>query len=316
MGNLFVKLGLFLLPILVGLTAAETYLRQNNAFHNKAQYFKQHQNEFEVMFLGSSHTYRAINPEEMKVSALNMANGGSALNLDYKMAKHFIPKLPNLKVLFLELSYQSLERSQGEDYLKNNLYKIYFDVDNYSHGMPLRDHMLLLSNPREYLRILWVELRYPKKLNASGFLEEDSGKIKSRFSYYHYDPEQIYKTRARYLRGRHNEISPELVAEHVKMIKDLERDCEARGIQLILMSPPKYFLYNDAAIPEKLARRDSVATAFERDGIPFWNYERALEKETDYFANEDHLNPEGATVFTSLIQDRLSALPAFQPPQQ
>ncbi len=311
MGKLLVKVGLFLGPLVLLLSAAEFYLRHHNTFYFKSEYTERHGPDAEVLFLGSSHTHRAIDPLQMEVPAVNLANGGSAMNLDHLMAEKFIPRLPALKVVFLELSYHSLERIRESDYAKNNLYKIYYGIDNYGHAMPLWDRFLITSNLPEYVKIIWQDVLYPKKINAAGFMEVDPGPIKSRFSYLEYDSVRIRETQTRYLYGRHKNEDRTILEANVDRIRQVQALCAERGIRLVLLSPPKYYLYNDANLAAKRERRDSVANLFMGEGVPFWNYERAMEHEVTLFANEDHLNPDGAAIFSSVLDKRLQGLPHF-----
>lgn len=313
MRKILIRMGLFLGPILVVFTLAEYHLRHDNTYYYKLKYFEDLRNDAEVLFLGSSHMHRAIDPELLGVPTLNMANVGSAMDLHHKMVLHLLPELPKLKVLVLELSYQSLEGESGPDFSKNNLYRIYFGIDNYEGMMPLKDKFLLTSNPHAYIKKIWQDAMYPKRINPSGFMKINPGPIKSRFSYYSFDTTEIRKTSRRYLAGLHNRENLEMLERNVNRLREIQNYCHARGIQLIFMSPPKYYLYNEAAIQKKLERRDSIAHLFGKDGVPFWNFERSMEYEARNFQDENHLNPDGATAFTRSVNKKIMALPEFSP---
>jgi len=90
--------------------------------------------------------------------------------------------------------------------------------------------------------------------------------------------------------------------------------CRKKGISVVLMSPPKYYIYNDLMKPAKLKRRNAIFEKFgQLDGVYIMNYESTWERESELYMNEDHMNPVGAKKLTIELNKRLQCIHSNQP---
>jgi hypothetical protein len=98
----------------------------------------------------------------------------------------------------------------------------------------------------------------------------------------------------------------------IKLMEELIRLCQERGIQLIFVYSPEY------AEMEKLTKnRAEVFDHFHeleaRYHVPIWDYsDWKFAGDTQYFTNSQHLNAEGAAVFSGDVANRLQEYIAEQ----
>mgnify|MGYP000306610883 CR=1 FL=1 len=109
---------LFSAPVLLLFLAIELFVVfKPNSFNTKAKYI-QNNLDVEAVFLGSSHTQNGINPEFMHLKTANLAYGGQDYALDSALFFKYASKLQDLKYVFLEMDYHSLEHTNLTNYFK------------------------------------------------------------------------------------------------------------------------------------------------------------------------------------------------------
>lgn len=297
------KAALFFLPFLA-IIPIELSVR-NNTYKLKAEYVKTFKDSIEILILGSSQTNKGLNPEDLDFIVAPLANDGSTLNLDYLLFERYFDQLPNLKFVMFELSYHALEDSKPNDWNKNHLFYNYYKINNYGKEPPLSEKFLVTSNPKLYLMRYFtpVSKLEDSKFNDVGFILNST----SRFHKYDYDSVRISESsQQEYMEGRHQKIDLENFKNNVNLMDNAIEKCLNQGVKVILLSPPKHYLYNQNMREEKLERRDKFFDKYKnRNGVYIWNYERLYENRTEWFLNEDHLNPEGAKIFASDLNKRL-----------
>lgn len=289
----------FLSPLVIISSSVEIYNRVNNTFYAKAKYIEKNQKSIEVLVLGSSQTWRAINPEYMNVQCAPLAHGGSAFNIDYLLFKEFIDKLPKLKVVVLETSYHTFDDYRDEDWSKNHLLWIFYGINNYGKHIPKSDYFLFTANPKAYLKRIWASSKFPEfgQFNKYGYITSSLKTIETG----HYD--------SLFLKSRHSYENLNNYKKNEVLLEEIINTCEEKKLDVVFFSPPKYYTYNENNNINKLKRRDSLLNSYQsREFIHYWNYEREYEKDTKVFYNEDHLNFNGAKKITIEIDKKLNQL--------
>jgi hypothetical protein len=98
----------------------------------------------------------------------------------------------------------------------------------------------------------------------------------------------------------------------IQIVEDLIRVCHENGIQLIFVYSPEY------SGMQKLTNNRAEIFGYFRDfsiryHVPFWDYsDWKYAADTDYFANSQHLNADGAEIFSADLADRLKEYFAAQ----
>ncbi len=312
MKQFLLKFLLFLVPLIIAFGIVEYNIR-NNTFNAKNTYIEANKDSIEVLVLGSSQNWRAINPRYLSYKTAPLAHGESAMNIDFLLFDKYINELPKLKVVIFELGYHNLEEKRDGNWNKNNLYKIFYNVNNYDKRQPLKDYFLLSSNFKEYIRIFFTAQAERRNgiFNEYGFIEDESN---SRFKQLHFDTALIRKTSMNeYLSGRHQYESEVWYQENLIKLNAAIKKCRERNIKIVLLSPPKYYLYNQYMKLNKVKRRENALKKFAgQKDIYILNYEREYEYQADMFKNEDHMSLYGAEQFTVKLD---SILKTIIPPQ-
>lgn len=306
MGKFILRVLIFSIPFLV-VIPIEMSIRKNS-YLVKKDFVEQHKNEINIMLLGSSQNNKDINPEYIDATMVSLANDGATLNLDTKILDNYINKLPNLEIVIFEVSYHSFETLKGPNWSKNHLFLNYYGINNYEGSIPLSQRFLISSNPKEYLR----KFITPKsKLNDNVYNEYGFVlNSESRFKKLNYDPDLIEQSsKDGYMKNRHQAENLEYYSITTSSLLRAIKLCQQKDIKVILLSPPKYYLYNSEMNKNILSRRDDFLSKVKSEPNVFiFNFERLFEMETTYFLNEDHLNQKGSEVFTKYLNEKIGNL--------
>lgn len=294
----------FCLPLFLTGVCIELFNRNHNTYKAKADYIKKNKGQIELAIFGSSQSWHAINPEYLTVKTAPLAHGGGALNIDYLVYEHFKDQLSNLKVVVFEVSYQSFEREWGSDWANNHLFWMYYGVNNYQGSVPLSDRLLITANPSAYAKkfIQWVRHPGMAQYNQFGYMSR-TGSLER----FHYDTTRMYSTPS--LKRRHHETNLTAYQTNTELLDRMIQDCLKRKIKVILLSPPKFYLYNRHMKPEKLKRRNAILDRYRNtENVYTMNYERTFEFRSEWFNDPDHLNNEGSKQFSKIFNEQVLLL--------
>jgi hypothetical protein len=109
----------------------------------------------------------------------------------------------------------------------------------------------------------------------------------------------------RFKADRPSGISFEIEPAGVRSIEDLIDLCQRRGIQLIFVYSPEY-----GGMQAMTANRREIFHQFhelsDRHDVPLWDYSNwKYANDREYFQNSQHLNADGAAVFSEDLANRL-----------
>lgn len=309
MKRYLIKVGLFILPMVLLLTPIEIFLREN-PYKAKRNHLKEHKDSIEVLILGPSYSFRAMNPEFFDIPTASLAHVGSAVNTNLMLFDKYASELPNLKYVFFDLSLGFLERNNGDGWEGNHLLNIYYGVQNQTNT--IKNHFLLTANFQFYIKLMASYLYDNDNMelfNNYGFIYKLS-KRNDLFREYGYDVEKLQKS-GELFKGLdfQNEVNEENYKMNTELLHSFIQKCTSRDIEIIFISPPKFYLNNEKTLPLMSERRQKFLEGYkDKKNIHFWNYETYLEKKTELFYDETHLNPEGAKQFSTFINDKLVSL--------
>lgn len=299
----------FFIPILFGYGLVEITCRNlPSGYKNASRYLTEHQQHIEVLAFGSSQMKDALNPVFMQTSTLNLASGDQHHDTDFKLYKSISKRLPNLKTVILEVSYSHFELPHnGNDFWKNSVYLNYYDVNCFNRPVWIKDQLLFLSNPHFFSAQLvnnYVTHETSSGFNQFGF---DTLNFEGRFKNLAYDEARITKSNFKINKTPNLEIFKINSDLFIEMLETISND----GYEIIVVTIPMYTAYLPARNPEILHRRDSLLTLIgERiPNVSILNLEEdTLHFNVKHYWNQSHLNPNGAKVFTQLLQKQLDEL--------
>lgn len=303
----FLRTMLYLSPILLMMLGMEILQRKlPNDYSYKKQQLESKLGEIETLILGTSHTYMGINPSLFEGEAFNLASTAQTLYFDRFLFEKYHQDMPNLKRLILPISYSSLG---SESYLnpgafnKSYHFAYFYGSDAFIKKLAPRRFSLvsLFSVKRSVDRSLayyrgeddlvecdekgWYQgNEAPKELERSG---ETTGALHDQF----YDEE--------------------LIPQNIQYVTDIIEACQAAGIDIYLLSTPMYKSYMDHVKEDRyqlmLTNLDSLSS---RHKVPYLNFTFDNSYEAQHFFDSNHLNEEGADMFTQKLIDQIKSLEA------
>ena len=300
---------LFFIPVILGYAVIE-YLTLNlpSGYEKNKELLDRKAVDIEVLVLGSSQMNNAVNAELLNQSTINLASGDQHHNTDFKLLKALLPKLPSLKTVVLEVSYSHFELPHNsKDFWKNPVYLKYYGVNCFERNTYFKDRLIYLSLPPFYSEKIYdhyIGKKYPAGFNAFGF---DTLNYSGRFMNLGYNKIEIAKTRFKINLDPNLKIFKNNTALFYEFLDFLK----AKDLNVIVCTAPMYKSYLPKRNAGILHRRDSILEIVSER----YSNVQLLLKEADTldfsvkdYWNQSHLNPDGATKFTKLLQHQLDSL--------
>lgn len=298
----------FLVPVILFCIGIELFIVfKTNSFNTKANFIQKNTN-VEVLFLGSSHTQNAVNPEFMSRKTANLAYGGQDYKLDSAVFFRYVSELKNLKYVFLEVDYHSLDRENESYYFKNSWYYKYHNIQDL-HLKKFERYSLFLSSPaffKDYIIRSLNPKAYHYEINEFGFVVNDFPGI---FQDLNHDADKINASAKLRLKKRHKENSIETYTKNKSRLIAMINYCKAHQISVVLFKSPVYQSYRDNYIKSKNQRRlDLIDSLLLTNTVSLIDFENSTNFTVDDFKNDDHLNSLGAQKLTQLLDQKLTSL--------
>ena len=300
-----VKFVLLVLVILVILGAMEYYVRQidNSAFKHRRAYFEDHKQELKGIIFGPSHICRAINPALLPYPVALLGMHGGAPEVDHLLFQRFIDEAEPDFIL-MDLSSGYLDNFVPPGYFDKNRLFYYFDI--HRKAVTIKDYFLLRTPIRHALdgRMNAREKAY----NEHGFATEITEKF-DKFAAAGHDTAKIKRQNTPLFKIiLHNRFNDQNNLTNSERYREIAAICAEKGIELIFVNPPKYYLYNKEITPKHAERRQVLLDELmaQHDNIQYWELSAFGEREPTYFLNVNHVSPRGAEAFTAEIEKRLA----------
>ncbi|MRT17770.1 hypothetical protein F3C99_12495 [Vitellibacter sp. q18] len=271
-------------------------------------YFKNNSGKIELMALGSSQMKCAFNPALSSKKAINFGSSSQHHNEDFEILKGTIDRIPKLKYILMEVSFNHLELPHHPaDFWKNNVYLKYYNVNAFGRATWFKDRLIYLSNPRFYSHKIF-DYYFVKDENATlnkyGFY---SNNFRGSFQLANYDEKKIAANVFRIS----NRADITTLRKNSTYLFHMLDFMQQKNLTVIIATIPLYKTYVEKRKAPIVNRRDSILSIIKR------KYKNVviLNEETDTlkftvtdFLNENHLNPYGAEKFTLLVNQKLDSL--------
>lgn len=311
MNRTFIKYALlFFIPVILGYIVIECVtLSLPSSYEKNKILLHESSDDIQTLILGSSQMSHAINAILLSETSINLSSGNQHHDTDFKLLKALNTRLPNLKTVILEVSYSHFELPHnGKDFWKNSVFLKYYDINCYERRTYFKDKLLYLSFPGFFSdKIIdhYISKEDPAEFNKNGF---DTINFNGLFKDLDYNERKI----ADVLRFKINtEENLDLFRNNTSLFFDMLEFLNEEGLNIIICNTPMYKTYLPKRNNSILKRRDSILSLVARQypDILFLNKEEdtSLFNVKDYW-NQSHLNPNGATKFTKLLDNELSKL--------
>ncbi|RYE23728.1 MAG: hypothetical protein EOP51_09650 [Sphingobacteriales bacterium] len=294
---------LFLVPVLLLLAAIELYvIYYPSTFNRKADDLHANLKTTELLVLGSSHNQNALNPEFLHLKTVNLANASQDIQIDSALFFKYVPKMPKLKMVILELDYFTLEEKNDAENFRLPWYKRFYGIELYPISFFNRISVYA-SSPSFFNKIL-IDAANPKKpkyeVNQYGFITNDFPGVMVDENY---DSARLAITAAQRLKDKHSKLSVDNFNFNRSKLDAMIRYCSLNKIEVMLLSAPMYSTYILNEVPEKNRRKTAYTDSLQNSNpaIRYFDYERDPRFTIHDFKNDDHLNSNGARKYTAII---------------
>lgn len=296
--KLFLKNSLILSVIIICLFfILDTFVFPNNKNTYSYKQSLLQNKDVEVIVSGNSHLgFGVLADSIFSFNTVNIATKARELNTDIDLLIDNIRDRKKLKALLIPISYYSLfsELNVANDYHQDQmrLYYNFFKIKKYDQGF--FGNSLLLNEPFRELMDDSYFLSFMKKRRVSDKGWRANGNLFMK------DSNIIGKLQ----RLEANISNMPLVEKNINRIKELNTECIANNVKLILVLPPysaylysltdyKYNKIIHKIISEKLTDIKVV------DALDF------MPTDLEFYENSDHLNVKGAKLFTKKLDSIL-----------
>lgn len=302
MQKFLLKILFVLVPSLLFLAVLEWNTRRidNSALAVRSAYFFQHYRQLEGLCFGSSLVAQSVNPAWLDYPTASLALSGSSLNVDYLLFKRANTLVTPRFVLF-DLTVHLLNQYHSDAWIKMRKLPYYYGIK--PEKRELKDYFLSGTPLYRSLRLSASN----EKINEYGFSEDRS----KQFKKLEYDHEQIVQDkRIQKFLGNAEPFNAAINQINEDLLKEIITICRAQGTKVILYSPPKYYIGNDAAetLPDFARRATFLREVVDDENVFFWNLERMGERDPRNFANINHVSLQGAKMATEELNRRLKQL--------
>jgi len=299
---------LFFIPVILVYAVLEYSVQKiPTTYKTVGKYLDNNAPDIEVAFFGSSQIKNSVNPAFIDKNSINLSSTSQHHNTDFKLLKQTRDRLSNLKVVILEISYGHFEFPHNTKYFwKNNLFLKYYDVNTFERTTYFKDRLIFLSRPGYFSKLLidhYFKGGTSQVINEYGF---DENNFKGKFKRLKYNDSLLLKSKV-VMGWRVNENR---FYHNVDYFYKMLEYCKKEGFKVVICSTPIFKSYRDQRNPIIVNRRDSIINVFKKEypDIVFFNLENDTSFTAKHYKNENHLNPDGAKLFSKKLNKILNDL--------
>ena len=281
----------------------------------------ENEENIDTLFLGSSHCFRAYDPELFTEltgrTAFNLGSSSQHFDTSYYLLQE-AAKYNDIKTVYLDMHYKFLfvnkkyrdivQANIISDYMKPSLNKLKFltqvtEAEQYTNRMlPFRRNWQKLADI-PYLWDVWTKKQSTAYKNYEPVVNGQEYYVGKGFVYSdeELDAESItwwdkFPSVSEDLSG-----DGEYTNSYIQRIVEF---CQENEIRLIFVTAPSFGEYLDAVAPYDAAYTYIKDMADEYE-VPYWDFnlckKECQEWSEEYFRDMDHLNGKGAKAITELL---------------
>ncbi len=314
----FILKALFIvLPLLLVLGYIEYRLSMVTVSYSQKKYELETQlDQIEVLALGSSNGYFALNPHFFSKKGFNLAYRAQWPFYDLKFIEKYLNRMPRLKLVIYPVNYFTLGTQASE---QADEWRILF-YSQYHHFLPPKTgkyaKMNWLFEPRLFSKIALFGERIPYYLRHgstqinSGEPDEDmTGWLNAGTK-----PCDLTQNIGFTGATAHNlGVDPRNFKLNLKIISHIVKKLQAKNIDFYILELPELAYYTDHLDPVKTAAMEqSIRDFAKKNHVKFINYLNDKRFTVNDFTDmPDHLNANGAEKISRTI-DHDIIIPTFK----
>ena len=293
------KIFLFVGPLVIISILIEIKLRSiPNDYSFKYDYLRNHSQQVEVLVLGSSHSYRGIDPSQMSFTAFNASHIGQSIDLDYRILKEFIPNMSELKYIILPIDYFTLfaRTSTGVEPWRIKNYNIYYKFGS-RYDLFGNSELLTFGLRTSVMRLKDLLLYNKSELFCT----------KTGFGIDNLEKGNLTLT-GKSAAERHTLMEKGFLEESMNILEKIHKLSEQYQIEVVLITFPVYQTYLDNINKPQLdvTLKCAEELAKKYSNFEYYNFLFDHSFSVANFRDADHLNHSGAKILTEKIDSILT----------
>lgn len=301
----------FMLPLSVIVIFYVCFDAERNAISSSMHYaIKRSGEKDNILFLGNSRTLKDINPIRIQsitgLRAYNLGLDGSTVVYYNMIFRKYLETHPRPDYIFINADFTGMD----QNFLPYNYPDYYTYLGDPTIARCLQPYSIYYAPGSKWKR--WYthlqkinsspddeKIRFFYKLLSKGAnFDRDEAKgfqpFYSRWEDWPHDDGKLYATVIYH-------------PEAFEILQEIIRECQRDSIRLILLAPPFYRDYK-SKIANYQQYIDTMQSLSERYKVPYWNYQDLTATDTTlYFYNIEHLNSEGADIFSDMLGEDIKA---------
>jgi len=286
MKSLLLKIFLFLLPVSLFLVFVEMQLRSMpNVYSRKKADLAKMSDEIEILCLGNSHTFYAINPIYFSKKGYNAAYINQSWDYDQKILEKYIEKMSALQYVILPVSYFSFfeKMTDAMDRGRKKFYSLTWQVEK----PDIFEDYFIFGYDRQKLIPYWLGREQPSLINEAGFGTDFT------FEQRNQNLKKSGVNRAKLYTISNLDLRKD---EMKGILENMIRLCKSRNITVVLIITPTHQLYRENLNQQQLDLMYSLIDSIMQQHTNVILYDVFSDPEylTDDFYDSDHLNDRGA----------------------
>jgi hypothetical protein len=295
---------LFFLPIFIIVGYLEFQLRHKpfvSSYASKKHFMEQQLDSIETLVLGSSQTFNGINPAGFKTKTFNLGNVSQTLFYDEQLTIKYLPKLPKLKTVLINISYFSFFYQLSD--IKEN-WRDYYYLNHY--GIKFLEIKDFTTNNFSFLAV--YQPLHSIKLCSNNFTDKDALQISENGYQPKFEQEEISDSTGRERVTVHNaENYPKRRKEIEEGLKEFVGILAEKNIQVVFFTTPVFKTYSKYCDKSILMKNtefvEQLCSTYKCRYVNFFTDKRFLK---DDFFDNDHLKNNGANKLSKFISDSLN----------
>lgn len=279
----------FVLPLFAVAAGAEYGLRSiPHQLGYKARYMERHAPQIEVLSLGLSHAFYGLDFHASRFRGFNLAYHGQPLDRDLELWEKYADRLTSLRGVVISLSCWSIHHRllKGSEQWREPFYAINYRLPGPWYAFKER---YIIAYPSPALRYFRHTLSTADS-RAEGNIPQDE--FGSYMALRELRREDWKQRAAREAARFQSDFNPEQVEHNLGVLRRIASECAARGIRVVLYTPPGRPEYYEYLSPEVVALTREIGNGLVRE-FPNVRYVDLLKdsrfSEDDFF-DASHLN--------------------------
>lgn len=296
---------LFFMLIGASLAIGEVIVRKSpNPYATKDAYITAHGKDIRTLILGNSHSFYGIRTDLMPDTAVNLGNVSQPLAYDRMLLEHYMPMMPGLRRVIMQVSYTSLfdkELEDSDEWWRAIGYKLYMHIGR--HGN-LSRYACELS----YMPVYSAKLANIMGLKEPSLTCDSSGNglgytLENRSTDWEEGGVDIASRHAGSLVDARLPVN----LSHLEAIADT---CAGHNIELIVFTQPEWHTYRENIDQRRMhSITDTLSALSRKKGFKYFNYFDDARFVNEDFFDADHLTHEnGAVKLTNLLMNDTDSL--------